>query len=280
MITNLSLRDVTSRTVSPAPWSEGDNIPWDDPAFSERMLREHLSQDHDLASRRLESIEAHVDWLHRVVLTSKPSRILDLGCGPGLYSHRLARLGHRCVGIDFSPASIEHARRETGSLACKFVLADLRQADFGEGHDLVLLNYGQLNVFQRPQARDLVARAHRALRAGGEFVLEVQTEAQVRSAEGATPTWHTAEGGLFAEGPHLVLHERFWDEAARAATERWHVVDAVTGSVTRFALSNEAYTHDELEALLRAAGFARVEFLDGFGGEAAGSPMFGVRALK
>jgi len=165
-------------------------------------------------------------------------------------------------------------------LPCEFVLADLRQADFGEGHDLVLLNYGQLNVFQRSQARDLVARAHRALRTGGELVLEVQTEAQVRSADGATPTWHTAEGGLFAEGPHLVLHERFWDEAARAATERWHVIDATTGSVTRFALSNEAYTHDELEALLGAAGFARVEFLDGFGGEAAGSPMFGVRAVK
>ena len=109
------------------------------------------------------------------------------------------------------------------------------------------------------------ARAHRALRAGGELVLEVQTEAQVRSAEGATPTWHTAEGGLFAEDPHLVLHERFWDEAARAATERWHVIDAATGSVTRFALSNEAYTHDELEALLRAAGFAKVR--DEHGGD-------------
>lgn len=280
MIVHLSLRDLTCRTVIPAPWSEGDNIPWDDPGFSERMLREHLSQDHDLASRRLETIEAHVEWLHRVVLSSKPSRILDLGCGPGLYSHRLARLGHRCVGIDFSPASIEYARHEAASSVCEFVLADLRQADFGEGHDLVLLNYGQLNVFQRSHARDLVARAYRALRAGGELVLEVQTEAQVRSAQGAAPTWHTAVGGLFADGPHLVLHERFWDEAARTATERWHVIDAATGSVTRFALSTEAYTHGELEALLRTAGFARVEFLDDFGGEAAGAAMFGVRAAK
>jgi len=30
--------DLINRTPEPAPWSEGDNIPWDDPAFSEREL--------------------------------------------------------------------------------------------------------------------------------------------------------------------------------------------------------------------------------------------------
>lgn len=35
--------------------------------------------------------------------------MLDLGCGPGLYSHRLATLGHRVHGIDFGPASIAYA---------------------------------------------------------------------------------------------------------------------------------------------------------------------------
>ena len=30
--------DIVDRTPEPAPWSEGDNIPWDDPGFSERML--------------------------------------------------------------------------------------------------------------------------------------------------------------------------------------------------------------------------------------------------
>jgi hypothetical protein len=43
------------------------NLPWGDPAFRERMLREHLSQDHELASRRLETVERQVerivDWL-------------------------------------------------------------------------------------------------------------------------------------------------------------------------------------------------------------------------
>jgi hypothetical protein len=37
----------------PQPWVEGDNIPWNDPDFSCRMLKEHLSQDHDALSLKI-----------------------------------------------------------------------------------------------------------------------------------------------------------------------------------------------------------------------------------
>ena len=57
----MDLRDVVLRVQPPVPWSEGDNIPWNEPDFSERMLAEHLSQEHDLASRRFEIIDQHVD---------------------------------------------------------------------------------------------------------------------------------------------------------------------------------------------------------------------------
>jgi 2-polyprenyl-3-methyl-5-hydroxy-6-metoxy-1,4-benzoquinol methylase len=112
-----TILDIIDRTPKPAPWSEGDNIPWDDPGFSERMLAEHLSQEHDLASRRSEAIDHHVEWIFSEILGSRPARLLDLGCGPGLYTVRLARAGCECVGIDFSPASIRHARDLTATEA-------------------------------------------------------------------------------------------------------------------------------------------------------------------
>ena len=46
----MKIIDIIKRTPTPEPWVEGDKIPWNDPDFSERMLREHLTQDHDLAS--------------------------------------------------------------------------------------------------------------------------------------------------------------------------------------------------------------------------------------
>ncbi len=65
MIMTKTLSDILKRNPDPTPWSEGDNIPWNEPGFSERMLKEHLTQEHDAASRRIEKIEQHVAWIHQ-----------------------------------------------------------------------------------------------------------------------------------------------------------------------------------------------------------------------
>ena len=124
----LDLMDIVLRDPKLQPWAEGEKIPWNEPGFSERMLREHLSQEHDWASRRASTIDKHVDWIHREVLSSRPSRILDLGCGPGLYASRLAKMGHACAGIDFSPASIAYAREyaQKANLRCSYQHEDVR----------------------------------------------------------------------------------------------------------------------------------------------------------
>ena len=64
---SLPLASLLDRQVPAAPWAEGDNLPWDDPAFSQRMLAEHLSQRHDQASRRAATIDAQVRFLARQV---------------------------------------------------------------------------------------------------------------------------------------------------------------------------------------------------------------------
>lgn len=61
------------------PWHGAYKIPWDDPDFRRRMLAEHLTQDHDMASRRAEWIDKQTAWIHDRLLNRKPARILDLG---------------------------------------------------------------------------------------------------------------------------------------------------------------------------------------------------------
>jgi len=261
MTTMKSILDIVNRAPRPAPWSEGDNIPWNDPEFSERMLAEHTSQEHDLASRKTATIDEHVDWIFSTVLRGRTGRLLDLGCGPGLYVCRLSARGCECVGIDFSPASVRHATEAAiaDDLPCRFVLGDLREAEFGAAFDLVTMIYGQFNVFPRQQGMEILSKAHAALAPGGQVLLEVQSAAQVQKGGEAGPSWYTAPAGLFSDQPHLVLQENTWDADAAASTNRFFVIDAGTASVHSYALSNEAYTEEELADALHTAGFSEVQ---------------------
>jgi SAM-dependent methyltransferase len=260
------LASIVGRARPPEPWAEGDKIPWSDPAFSERMLAEHLSQAHEAASRRSGLIEAQVVWLHENLMSAEPGRVLDLGCGPGLYATRLAALGHSVTGLDFSPASIRHARSLATDLGVNatFELADIRNAGFGTGYDLVMLIYGELNVFTRPDGASILGRAYRSLRPGGRLLIEPHTLAAVEAQGRAAPTWRTAERGLFSERPHLLLEESFWDEAQSVATHRWFVVDAASGEVARHVETMQGYRDDEYDALLEEAGFGDVARVSGW----------------
>ena len=253
--------DELRRKARLAPWSGPGKIPWDDPAFSARMLREHLSQEHGRASRRFEDVDRHVAWIHEVVLHSTPGRVLDLGCGPGLYTARLARLGHACVGIDFSPASIAHARDHAlrESLACAYQLRDLRDGDYGSGFDAVLLLSGELNTFSREDGPLLLEGARRALARSGALVLELHPERAVRALAEPGTSQFSAERSVFSDAPHLCLIERRFDEESRTAHERFFVASRDTDDVFVYVSSTRAYSDRELDALLATAGFGHVE---------------------
>ena len=258
----MDLMDIVRRASPPAPWAEGEKIPWHEPAFSTRMLAEHLSQQHDLASRREETIDRHVAWIHDAVLEGQPTRILDVGCGPGLYTSRLARLGHVCTGVDISPASIEHARESAAALSldCRYVLGDVREADLDTGYGLAMLLFGEINVFRPEDARALLRKTRDALEPRGRLLLEPHTSEVVERAGRASAGFSTHESGLFSDEPYLQLEESFWDHATQTATTRWWIVEARSAEVTRHAQTVQAYDGDGYRQLLEEAGFADVRF--------------------
>jgi SAM-dependent methyltransferase len=247
--------------IPPEPWAEGDHLPWDDPGFSERMLKEHLSQKHDAASRRFEIVDRHVQWIHETLLAGHSSRILDLGCGPGLYLQRLAGLGHDCRGIDFSPASIAYAKGQAkrAGLTIQYVEEDVRRADFGAGLDLVMMIWGEFNVFPPQDAKALLLKCASALRAGGRLLLEPHTFESVQKRGQEPTSQYSSACGLFLDSPHVCVQENFWHASCRAATTRWTVTDSNTGRMVVHAASYQAYTDQEYEDLLMHCGFATVD---------------------
>ncbi|MCA9937592.1 MAG: class I SAM-dependent methyltransferase [Anaerolineales bacterium] len=255
---------VYGRPERPPLWQNG-NLPWNDPDFSRRMLREHLDQSHGAASRQDEERARQIAWLWQKLGLETGSRVLDLTCGPGLYAVALARQGCQVLGIDFSPASIAYAHSLAASAGvtdrCRFCEQDVaawspEAAGETASFDAALFLYGQLAVFPRETARQLLQTAARALKPGGKLCVELLNPDRVDKAD--STWWFTDDQGLWGDAPFLHLGERFWDEAAQTSVERFQVLHLQTGQFDEITLCDQVYTSEEMTGMMRQAGFADV----------------------
>jgi trans-aconitate methyltransferase len=107
-------------------------------------------------------------------------RILDLGCGPGQLTHRIAEAGAEVVGLDASPAMIGQARQNFPKL--RFVLEDAVRMTFQNEFDAVFSNAALHWMLDASGVARAVARA---LRTDGRFVAEMGGYGNIQQIEGA-----------------------------------------------------------------------------------------------
>jgi ubiquinone/menaquinone biosynthesis C-methylase UbiE len=100
------------------------------------------------------------------------ARILDLGCGPGILLSRVASLGFRTYGADFSPVLLSRARvrlSSPGAPAGCLVRADAHRLPFEDGVFNVVLCIGVLSWVSHPEA--VQREIARVLSPGGVAIL-------------------------------------------------------------------------------------------------------------
>ncbi|MFC2064757.1 class I SAM-dependent methyltransferase [Chloroflexota bacterium] len=226
------------------------------------MLTEHLSPFNDSASRRQSLINKHVAWIHRQILSNEPSKILDLGCGPGLYSFLLEQMGHTCHGIDFSPASIEYAKQEATRVGsdCVFQLDDFVTSDYGEEYDLIMMVFSELNTFDDDEIAAIIDKTYQALSEGGKLLMEVPSFDAVYQIGNQPPVWYSEKKGVFSEEPYLCLTESFWEDDTNTAIERYYIIPESGEAVHEFLNRTRAFEEHEYETILHRAGFNQVRF--------------------
>jgi len=240
-------------------WQGAYKIPWNDPDFSRRMLAEHLSQDHDMASRRTEWIDRQVAWIHQDLLKGRSAAILDLGCGPGFYSHRLTMLGHSCHGFDFAPASIEYAQKHNPDKSrCRFVLADIRRAAFGGPYNLAMVLFGEFNVFSPAEVRAILRKVQASLAPQGILIIEAHTPEVVENMGRSEPSQKRLDSGLFSDSPHLYRTESNWLAEQKVAVQTFYITEDGGAPAKKFHSTTKAWTDPELIALLKNTGFDEV----------------------
>jgi SAM-dependent methyltransferase len=216
----------------------------------------HLDPNIEAASRRPETIDRSVKWIIETLALKIHDRVLDLGCGPGLYASRFARAGLQVTGVDFSHNSIDYARRSASENGLNI---DYRRQNYLELeeenlYDAVFLIFGDFCPLDPQQRSTLLGNIHRALRPEGRFVLDVTTR-EHRRKHGNKNGWYALESGFWKPGPQLVLEEGFDYPEQSIWLDQFTTIEG-DGKVSVYRNWFQDYTPETITAELMQSGFS------------------------
>ena len=148
---------------------------WDDDYISEKMLAFHLNAETDVSSRNRSFIERSVKWIVSHFNLQKGSMVADFGCGPGLYTERLAQHGCDVTGIDFSHRSIEYAKNsaDKNGLSINYVNQNYLSFETEERFDLILMIMCDFCALSPEQRRTILSKFSRLLKPQGKVLFDV-----------------------------------------------------------------------------------------------------------
>ena len=251
------LNQLLKYSVKPRLYASGTAFMWTDPHISKQLLAVHLNGDVDLASRSTPVIDGTVGW----VLKNAPAGILDvldLGCGPGLYTERFAMAGHRVTGVDMSTTSIEYARAAAKQ---RHLVIDYRNANYltltdEAAFDLVVLIYTDLGVLLPEDRQQVIDNVFRALKPGGRFIFDVLNRHCAN--EKRTPkNFDVQPSGFWRPHPFVALSESFFYPDAHVILYQHIVADDNGVDVYRFW--THLFSDDAIHKIVTSAGFDRCD---------------------
>ncbi len=231
---------------------------WSNSYVREQLLKAHLNPDSDAASRKPKTIKATVDWVLKN--QSGTGSIIDLGCGPGLYTQEFAARGWATVGVDINESAINHAI-ESGKLqglAVRYLHQSyLNKIDAG-AFDMATCIYCDFGALTNEQQKTFLLNVHQLLTPSGVLVFDV-FGAGISQTKMAGRSWERANAnGFWSKSPCYVL-----SECQHFAQEQvWgqkYIIIPDSGEPSTYILWDHYFTVEKLESLLLAAGFSVIE---------------------
>lgn len=240
---------------------------WDDPHISQQMLKAHLDPNGELASRKHETIDRSVEWIVRKLCLKKGNRILDLGCGPGLYCTRFAERGFIVTGIDYSKRSIQYAKDYAASnkLDIEYCHKDYLTIDYNNIFDLVTLIYYDFGVLSDQDCASLLGKVYRSMKPGGHFVFDVHTPTYHDSIR-EEKTWTFKDKGFWRPIPYLLLTENIKYPTQSVLLTQYMVMDG-NSEVDVYRIWDRAFLKETISKILLDSGFCDIKVYEDLTGK-------------
>ncbi|MFD2767965.1 class I SAM-dependent methyltransferase [Micromonospora eburnea] len=201
----------------------------------------------------LDCDRSDLDAYVRMAEEFEARRVLDIGCGTGVFALLLAPRGIEVVGVDPAGASIDVARSKPGSERVRWICGDsaalppLRV-------DLATMTGNVAQAIADPRMwQSTLRRAYEALRPGGRLVFETRDPARRAWEE-----WNREESYRVTGIPGVGVVES-WVQVIEVSlplvTFRWTYVFAADGQVLTSDSTLRFRERQEVEAELVAQGY-------------------------
>ncbi|MCR4410070.1 MAG: class I SAM-dependent methyltransferase [Candidatus Saccharicenans sp.] len=119
--------------------------------------------------RRIEECSTLMRWLD-----PRPGeKILDVGCGDGFYTERIARKGAETTGIDIRKKALARARNRCSSLKLRFIEMDAEELDLPENHFDKVISFCVIEHLQDDEKT--LRQIARLLKPGGRLFLSADS---------------------------------------------------------------------------------------------------------
>lgn len=257
-----ALLDIMQR---PALFAAAPCSLWNDRHISQQMLAAHLDPESEGASRNHVFIDRSAAWITSLAAPPAGKRLLDLGCGPGLYTGRFCRAGFTVYGIDMSHHSIAYAQNHTDK-QINYRCGDYLKVEFPQKIDLTTMIYCDFGVLPQAARELLLAKVFAALKPGGIMVFDVFTPRQYAKMTETSQITEYDDGGFWSPERHLLLERRL---AYREDHTYLHQAAVLTQHKLKyFHIWEHVFARSELKQALRRAGFAEIRLF----GDIAGAP--------
>jgi SAM-dependent methyltransferase len=177
-------------------------------------------------------------------------RVLDLGCGYGRHSVRLAERGFRVVGFDLSPSLLANLQDAAVAASTEVTThhGDMRRMTFSNEFDAVIMMFTTFGIFDDADNHLVLEGVARALKPGGSCLIDLDNPILVLRRF-QTEDWRTQGDG------EVILNTRRYDVVRGCIDgQRIHMK---SGEASReYSLHIRLYTCPEIVKLLDSVGLS------------------------
>ncbi len=197
-------------------------------------------------------IKREADFIEDSLGVAQGAMVLDLACGTGRHAIELSRRGYNVVGFDLSLAMLARAADEAAERAAQlnFVQGDMREMTFDEMFDGIYCWSTSFGFFEEEKNANVISRVHRALKKGGQFLLDVVNRDYV-ARQSPSLVWFEGDGAICMDEMQID-----WI-TSRMKIKRTMMID--DGRSREIEFSMRLYALHELGKLLHDAGFRVAE---------------------